>query len=359
MKKVMLITGSLNQGGAEFQIIQLAKLLDENGFEVKLLSLTSYDFYENEIQGSGITYQKLSNDVSKLKRVFVCARLIRLFKPDIIVSYLRFTSQVALFSKLLSLHRCKLIIGERTSFTFTVKDLYYFNLMRLSDHIICNSSSKTRYIRSRFKFLEHKTSFIPNILNIERFKIIERSPQDVNFRLSFIGRISPEKNVLLLVDAVSNIIHQGGDITLSLYGDTRNVGYAEEVANLIKDKNCGGKIVLMGKTNDVTQVYKNTDLFCLISKYEGFSNVLSEALACGTIILASDIEENKFLVEDGENGFLVRTDSSEGVSAGIERFLRLSNDERSEISKRNRQKAVNIFDKDKIYKQYLDLFGEI
>ena len=43
--KVLFITGSLNQGGAEFQILQLAKLFQEKGNEVEVFAITNYSFY--------------------------------------------------------------------------------------------------------------------------------------------------------------------------------------------------------------------------------------------------------------------------------------------------------------------------
>ena len=57
------------------------------------------------------------------------------------------------------------------------------------------------------------------------------------------------------------------------------------------------------------QVYSQIDCLCLISDYEGFSNVIAEALCCGKAVVTSDIPENRYLIEDGINGFVVNQQS--------------------------------------------------
>ena len=91
--KTLFITGSLNQGGAEFQILMLANLFKDKGNEVKLLALTDYTFFEDFVKESGLEeYSCLPNTDGRLKRVFKTVRYIKDFQPDLIISYLSFPS---------------------------------------------------------------------------------------------------------------------------------------------------------------------------------------------------------------------------------------------------------------------------
>ena len=87
--------------------------------------------------------------------------------------------------------------------------------------------------------------------------------------------------------------------------------------------------------------------------------MLSEAIASGIPVIASDIEENRFLVEDRINGFLIDPNDPVSIAEGIEKFLQLTPTEIEIISKSNRQKAIAIFDEENIYQRYLEIFKQI
>jgi GalNAc-alpha-(1->4)-GalNAc-alpha-(1->3)-diNAcBac-PP-undecaprenol alpha-1,4-N-acetyl-D-galactosaminyltransferase len=354
--KVIFLAGSLNQGGAEFQILALAKLFKEKGHEVEVFALTDYDFYMPFIQANSIKYTCLKNSQSRIKRILLTAKKFRNSKPDLIISYLKIVSQVAIAAKLLSGPKSKLIVGERTSLVKPWHDHYYFNLLLLADYITVNSLSKLNYLKGKFPLLKKRIGFVPNIIDVNNFspKIPVKDENGV-VKLAFVGRISPEKNVLALVQATCNLIKSGHNISLDLFGDNKNKLYFKEVLEQIGNASINKKVTFKGPLKDVREAYGNTDLICLISHYEGFSNVLAEALACGIPIVASDIEENRFLVEDGVNGFLVNPNDIEDIARGIKKFLNMSNIEREEIKKNNRKKALIIFDKEAIYKEFVKI----
>ena len=67
--KVLFITGSLNQGGAEYQILQLAKLFQEKGNVVEVFAITNYSFYQSFVFKNNLKYSHLDNNQNKFKRV--------------------------------------------------------------------------------------------------------------------------------------------------------------------------------------------------------------------------------------------------------------------------------------------------
>ncbi len=355
--RILLLTGSLNQGGAEFQLLTLARLLQERGFTVEVLALTDYDYFLPYVQEHRIPYACIPNKGNSLYRVWKAVKAVRARKPDLVIAYIKKVSQVAILARVLSGFSFRLITSERTSLIRPRHDLYYFNLTRLADILTVNSLPKLHYICRRFPFLRKKAVFMPNIIDTVRYGSLQHlPPPDGIPRLSFVGRISPEKNLLNLVKAVGMLHEQGYRLRLSLYGTARHSAYFEELTTLIRSLQLEEVVQYKGPVSRVEEVYRQTDLLCLVSVFEGFSNVLSEALCAGIPLLASDIEENRFLVEDRQNGFLVPPGDPAAIAAGIRSFLELSSAESAEIRRRNRQKAIAIFDEEQIYRQYLDLF---
>ena len=57
-------------------------------------------------------------------------------------------------------------------------------------------------------------------------------------------------------------------------------------------------------TQDVLRKYQECDVLCLPSLYEGFPNVICEAMSCGKPILCSNVADNALLVHNGKNGLL-------------------------------------------------------
>ena len=86
--KIIFIIGSLNQGGAEYQIIQLAKLFQGKGHHVELFAITDYTFYKSYVKENNLKYSHLLNSQSSLKRILLTTQKVRKEKPDFIFSYL-------------------------------------------------------------------------------------------------------------------------------------------------------------------------------------------------------------------------------------------------------------------------------
>jgi GalNAc-alpha-(1->4)-GalNAc-alpha-(1->3)-diNAcBac-PP-undecaprenol alpha-1,4-N-acetyl-D-galactosaminyltransferase len=358
--KILLVTGSINQGGAEFQLLALANLLQRRGNNIEVLALTDHTHYLGYIKDNGIVYSCIPNEGSNAKRVIRSVLAIKKSKPDLVISYIRATSMVAMLAKCMSLFRFKLIISERTGLITPKYDLLYFNLALSANAITVNSKPKADYIKRKFPALKSRTVFMPNIINVEHFINTRKTiPADNVVRISYVGRISPEKNLFNLIRAVGELKKENFKISLSLHGAPSNKLYLEEILRLIEELGLRETVRYQGATRDVATVYANSDLLCLVSIFEGFSNVLSEAICSGVPVIASDIEENRFLVEEGVNGFLANPADHLSIAAALRKACLLTSPEWLQISNNNKEKARLIFDEEKIYESYKDLFRSI
>lgn len=354
--KILFITGSLNQGGAEFQILSLAKLFKENGNEVEVFALTDYSFYFSYVKENNLKYNHLLNDQSKFKRVLLTKRKISDYKPDWVISYLKEPSIVAMLCKLIPGRSFKLLVSERTSLVLGWYDRFYFNFLLIANKITTNSISKLDYIQRRFPLLKKRSFFVPNIIDIGKFTVAnnERLTTEI-CRLAFVGRLAIEKNLTQLIIALSILAKEGFRFSFKMYGRQTNKVYFNEIQSLISKFGLTNFVEYMGPSSNVLEVYKNTDVLCLVSKYEGLSNVIAEAIASGLPVIASNIEENKLMVKDGYNGYLVDASTPDGIAIGLEKFFLLSDEQRAAMSYNSQQLAANLFDSDKIYSRYMEL----
>lgn len=354
--KILFLAGSLNQGGAEFQLLKCAQLFKTKGNEVKILALTDYDFYKNFVVENQLNYEYLDNNSSRPKRVMQAVQHINNYKPELVIAYLREVALVALVAKLLCWHKFRLVIGERTSLITPNYDRYYFQLCRFAEAVTVNSISKKSYIEDNFCFLKKKLFFTPNILNLEEFDWakVNTNPEKIS-RLGYVGRISKEKNLLNLVKGLAIVNKDIKEWSLELYGAVTDKVYYEKLILLIKKLGLEKKIIYRGVTNDVHSVYKEIDALCLLSIFEGFSNVLSEALSSGIPIIASDIEENAFLVEHQVNGFLVDRYEKVDIAEGLFSLMKLDALEIKKMNKRNKQKAFDLFEETNTYQRFMNV----
>lgn len=357
--KILLLTGSINQGGAESQLLALANLLQRKGNNIQVLALTSYSYYLPYIKQNSINYSSIPNDCGKIQRITKAFLFIKQARPELVISYLKLTSIVAIASRIILLFRYKLIISERTSLRLPIYDLYYFSLALLANFITVNSTSKLTYIKKRFPLLKNRTVFIPNIVDIHKFLNVSRiKSSDGSIRLAFVGRISPEKNLLNLIKAIKMLVDKGQRVSLALYGEAKNSNYLMEVNQIIIKLTLKDVVKYVGPVKDVVEVYSRTDIVCLVSLYEGFSNVVAESLACGIPVVVSDIEENRYLIENEINGILVDPNDPVDISEGINQLVSLPPREILAISEKNRKKALEIFDLDTIYDKYITLIND-
>jgi glycosyltransferase involved in cell wall biosynthesis len=94
----------------------------------------------------------------------------------------------------------------------------------------------------------------------------------------------------------------------------------------------------------------------LPSLFEGYPNVICEAMSCGLPVLCSDVCDNLDLIKDGINGFLFNPRSIESIVNAIFKYSQLSIEEIEYIRKSNRKYAIETFNKNDFILKYSILF---
>lgn len=170
-------------------------------------------------------------------------------------------------------------------------------------------------------------------------------------KLTFIGRVDPQKQPDQLIRTFRLIKDKMPDTTLRIVGDGNLM---EQTRQQVKDLNLEDSVIFDGIRKDMENVYADTDVVILSSQYEGMPNALIEAIGCGIPVVSYDCPIGPAeIVEDGVNGFLVAQDNVEELAEKTCIALKQSWDR--DIIKATCKK----FDVTAIAETYIDIFSRL
>lgn len=135
--------------------------------------------------------------------------------------------------------------------------------------------------------------------------------------LGAVGRLSPEKGFAQLIRAVDRVLSQGLDVDLWIAGQG---GLRDELEQQITTRQRGERIRLVGQLKDPRAFFQACDLFVLSSLSEGLPNVVLEAMALETPVLATRVGEVPLVVTHEQDGILVEPDDEEALAREITRL---------------------------------------
>jgi len=166
------------------------------------------------------------------------------------------------------------------------------------------------------------------------------------------GRLAPQKQPLAFLQAAAKIAAVEPRARFVMIGD----GPLENACrDFIARAGLEDRVHLAGFHPDVPALLPGADVFVLLSAFEGLPLVVIEAMAAGLPVVAYAVGGLPEQVADGETGFLVEPDDSDGA---VERILRLLGDERlrEDMGSRGRERARERFGREAMVRAYQDLY---
>lgn len=136
--------------------------------------------------------------------------------------------------------------------------------------------------------------------------------------LGTVGRLSPEKGYDLLIRAVHKLRSSGYPVTLWIAGDGDS---RDSLRRLIQELGCQEYVRLIGHLADPKTFYEAMDVFVLSSIREGLPNVVLEAMAMETPVVATRVSGVPTLVTNGQSGLVVDPGSEEALVAGLGKLV--------------------------------------
>ncbi len=134
-----------------------------------------------------------------------------------------------------------------------------------------------------------------------------------------VGRLDPIKNYPNLIYAAREIINEYPDIRFVLVGDGP---LKNKLESIIKELDLEGKVILLGRVDNVLPFLKIMDIFVLPSFSEGLSVSILESMACGLPIVATNVGGNPEIVLDGVTGILVPPENCSTLAMAIMKLIK-------------------------------------
>lgn len=340
MKKILLVAESLASGGAERQLVYLSVLLKRSGYDVTVLTYLDINFYKENLDREGVPNQLYAPATNKCLRFYRLARYINQQSPDIVISFLPGPNAALCLAKALRLFTAPLVVSERSyTCVWSIKKKLIFSLYRFADAVIANSKAESDNIKMHNKCLVDKTSYIPNCVDVQTFLPMEREENEMP-QFIVVARLKDYKNVKGLIATAHRLYKEGEKFGITWYGYSYGDGFLDEMKTLVREKGLDKVVRFVEPSNQIHRIYPKADALCLPSFFEGYPNVVIEAMSCQLPILCSNVCENPNIVIDGVNGFLFDPHDVNDMVNAFKRFLSLSSLQRKEMGLINRKRIM-------------------
>jgi GalNAc-alpha-(1->4)-GalNAc-alpha-(1->3)-diNAcBac-PP-undecaprenol alpha-1,4-N-acetyl-D-galactosaminyltransferase len=361
--KIIFFTNTMTAGGAERVMTNMVNYLAIEGKgerEVILLtSAVTEDFYSlnksvkrsylDDLEGSTLLFLK---PFKFIKRWFVLRRIVLRERPQAIVSFLENVN-------LLNILGC---FGTSTQSIISIRNDprkneigYLLRFMRKALYPFANKLVvQTNSVRDWC--LENRMNkniiVIPNSVKVSNEVWRDQYDGSRPYRFVAAGRLVSQKGFDLLLDACALLREMSCVFCLDIYGKGP---LKEPLKDQVKKLSLEEYISFKGLTHNLEERLLESDAFVLSSRYEGFPNVLIEALALGMPVVSFNCKSGPSdIIHNYVDGLLVEDGNIEALAKGMEELIK----ERSLREKVSRAARENIrrFEISSIMTHWEDLF---
>ena len=352
-KNILLITENLGSGGAERQLTGLAVLLKDRGYDVCVVTYVNRSFYLPYLKNNNVKHILLPHGRLKILRELELIRLIRRLHPGSVISFLQSSNLMCCLARLL--FKFRLIVSERSHTYPSLRSKVTLRLYHLADYILTNSYSEEENLAHLYPPIASKLNTIVNFVDCSRFVPAREKKTGDERRVICVGRVIPSKNILRLIDAVKIVRNKGFNFRVDWYGAVYDLNFFESVKQKITETRMNDAFHIYPAISTIEQEYQLSDIFCLPSLYEGYPNVVVEAMSCALPIVCSNVCENPRIVEEGENGFLFNPLDVDDIASALIRALSMDEAQLNHIGKANREKVMKENSEEKFVASYMKL----
>ena len=353
-KNILFVLPRMGGGGAERVTALVANALSKQGNKVTIYTLVggksfypldaaiAYESVDITVNRKNNLTTYVSEAIALPKSFFSIRELIKNGHFDIVISMLVETDIIVGACKWTGL-RFKHVCSERNDPTRrSPKQLKILNLIyKKAALFICQSKMVADFYWDVPKSIK---VVIPNPINPETLP--DRSNM-LTHKIVAIGKLMDQKNFPLLIKSFAKISGEFPDYTLDIYGEGER---RPQLESLIHELKMDERIHLKGASKQVQKDISDAELFVMSSDFEGFPNVLLEAIAIGLPVISTDFATGvaRELVSE-ENGIVVPVGDEARMSEAIRRILS-EEKMRYDMGRCNREKAKKYYTNEIIQK---------
>jgi glycosyltransferase involved in cell wall biosynthesis len=312
---VVLLIRRLGFGGAERQLVNLANGLSDMGHQILIATYYASGELERYCTGQNLRLVCLEKRGrwDLLGYTNRLGRAINNFQPDVVYSFSSSTNLLSYFLRFRLNVKPVLVWRIATSFIDYSKYDWSARLVVVAErlisrritHVISNSFAGAEFAVS--KGFDRKSIevipngiYAPNVLsersNYSKARVLLGLPIK-GLLIGLVGRIDYMKGHSLLLDAVADLASRGifGQVVFVGNGDPN---LKQALQRKIKKLKLENVVYWLPALNEIGRIYEVLDLLVCPSRGEGFPNVLAEGMAHGKIVVASDVGDNRLIIEN-------------------------------------------------------------
>jgi len=368
LSHVALIVPGLDRiGGAERQVILLAKGLRRRGWRVSVVTLSGAggDAAADLIAaGAGFLTLEMRKGLADPRGWIRFHRWLRRESPDVVHAHLSHAAWLARWSRLGAPVRVELDTLHSSSTGATGRRLGYRWSGWLADRVTAVSHAAAAAHLSAGMAAPGKLLVLPNGVDVEEWRpdaparIAVRRELGIEEEFLWLaaGRLEPVKDYPTLLAAMTKVPEAA---RLSIAGSGL---LKDELLGLSARLGLGRRVRFLGFEPDLRRWMRAADGFVLSSRWEGLPMGLLEAAACALPAVATDGAGTSEALVDGQSGWLTPAGDSSALAAAMTRVMRTPPEERRAMGERARQVAMERFSLEAILDRwealYRDLLGQ-
>lgn len=194
----------------------------------------------------------------------------------------------------------------------------YRKLYPLAEKIIAQSEDMKFDLTKKIGVSSKNVLTIQNPLPIKDIiTAVERSPSPFSATHNIVtcGKLEVQKGFDILINAFNRILEKCSNIHLTIIGDGP---LKSRLMDQIRSLNMADVVKVTGFLRNPYPYFHHADLFVSSSRWEGLPNVILEALACGTPVIATNCPGGTSeIIDEEKNGWLVPTEEIDSLASGI------------------------------------------
>ena len=324
MKKIALFISSLQKGGSERVMVNLAEYFYRQGTEVVVVTQYKKETEYDIIPEIRRVYSEPDEELlqgNRANKFMVRFRYLRNIwkteKPDVILAFLGKNNLMAIAtSRFLPVKTVVSVRGEPTmEYEGRFMQFLAKTIFRFADGIVLQTQMVMEFFP---KSVQRKAIVLPNPLN-PLFLKKKQNAEKENIIVAA-GRLDDNKNHAMLIHAFARIASEYPNIKLIIYGEGE---CREQLEQLIEEKELTDRITLPGSVTDIADRIAKARIFTLTSNTEGMPNSIMEAMALGIPVISTDCPCGgpATLIRDGENGLLIPVGDAYALADAMRQIL--------------------------------------